>query len=96
MLVVPWVLLQIRAASSPASWDGGVPVREDFGPVFFLGVGGNQLLMGWEVGGCCCRLRSSEMSGMSRSSGACLPVSLAFVSGMHVFPRGHLMPVGQV
>ena len=57
--------------------------------------GGIQLFMGWEVGGCCCRLRSSEMSGMSRSSGACLPVSLAFVSGMHVFPRGHLMPAGQ-
>ena len=25
----------------------------------------------------------------------CLPVSLAFMSGMHVFPRGHPMPVGQ-
>ena len=45
--------------------------------------------------GCCCRLRSSETSWMSPSSGACLPVSLAFMSGMHVFPRGHPMPVGQ-
>lgn len=45
--------------------------------------------------GCCCRLRSSETSWMSQSSGACLPVSLAFMSVMHVFPRGHPMPVGQ-
>ena len=56
--------------------------------------GGTSSLWGGEVG-CSCRLRSSEMSGMSRSSRACLPVSLAFMSGMHVFPRGHPMPVGQ-
>ena len=68
-----------------------IPVREDSGPVSFLGVGGGAPVLygvGW-----CRRLRNSQMSGMSRSSGPWLPVFLAFVSGMHVFPRR--MPPGQ-
>ena len=36
VLVVPWVLLQIRAASSPDFWDRGAPVLEDSGPVCSL------------------------------------------------------------
>ena len=70
-------------------------MTEDSGQVGSLGGGGALALYGVREVGCCHRLRSSEMSGMSWSSGACLPVSLALVSGMHIFLRGRLMPAGQ-
>ena len=59
------------------------------------GGGGSPALYGGGGMGCCLRLRSSETSGESQSSRACLPVSLALVSGIQVFPRGPLMPAGQ-
>ena len=56
---------------------------------------GHQLFIGLVRGvGCCQGLRSSETSRYSWSSGACLLVSLALVSGIHVFTRGPPMPAG--
>ena len=56
---------------------------------------GAPALYGMGEAGCCRRLRSSETSGESWSSGACLPVSLALVSGMQVFRGGPQMPVSR-
>lgn len=97
MLVVIWVVQQIRGGQLPCFLGWKVPVMNESSPMCSLVGGGAPTLyrVRGQGMGCCRRLRSSETFGESWSSGACLLVSLALVSGMQVFPRRPPIPVGQ-